>query len=125
MRISDLEHPVWLKFDELLGESKRTEARKKVETFEGTYELERSEAVPATFEGRAKFYACRLRCPVAVYPIEGYGPGEWAGILFYEVEDEKPRPDTDLLLGFPDSDGARFIITRRGADQIRSDSAIN
>lgn len=125
MRINDGEHLVWLKFDEPLDESKQMEARKEIRKFEGNCELERSEALPGTFEGRAKFYARRLECPVAVYPVEGHGPGEWAGILFYEVQSEKPRPDKDLLLGFPDSDGTRFIITRRGANRIRSDSVGN
>lgn len=125
MRINNGEHPVWLRFDEPLDESKQMEARKEVRKFEGKCELERSEALPGTFEGRAKFYARRLECPVVVYPVEGHRPSEWAGILFYEVQDEEPRPDADLLLGFADSDGTRFISTRRGAKQIRSNSAPN
>lgn len=112
-----------MKFGEQLSESKRTEAENEAQKFEGIFELERSEALPATFEGRAKFYGKQLRCPVAVYPVEGHEPGEWGGLLFYEVPNEKPQPDPDLLLGFPDSDGTRFIITRRGATRIQFDAA--
>lgn len=48
------------------------------------------------------------------YSLKGREPGQWAGMLFYEVEGEEPRPDADLLLGFHGRDGTRFIVTRRG-----------
>jgi hypothetical protein len=118
MRIYEGEHPLWLKLGEQLGAPSQKAAVEKARKFEGNRELERSEALPATFEGRAKFYGRQLNCPVAVYPVEGRRPGEWASMLFYEVKGEEPEPDLDLLLGFPDSEGTQFILTRRGANRI-------
>jgi hypothetical protein len=73
---------------------------------------------------RAAFYAQGFTCPVAAYPVAEHDLDEWGALLFYEVLNETPRPDDDLLLGFPDGDGPSMILTERGADRGRRDAVV-
>lgn len=122
---SDDRPPVWVASDPL-PESKLQSAQRKVFEFQRKHELDAPQGVPAEpIEERATFYAHGLKCPSVAYPVEGYEIDSWAGLLFYEVEDGKPRPDTDLLLGFPDEKGTAFVVTRRGTNRIRADIIAN
>jgi len=117
--------PVWVA-DDPLPEPKLQQAQQKVFEFQRQHELDAPLGVPADpIEERATFYAHGLKCPSVAYPVEGCEIHEWGGLLFYEVKDEEPRPDTDLLLGFPDEEGTAFIVTRRGTNRIRSEIIAN
>ncbi len=73
---------------------------------------------------RAAFYAQGFTCPVAAYPIAEHDLDGWGALLFYEVLNETPRPDDDLLLGFPDGDSPSIILTERGADRVHHDTVV-
>lgn len=73
---------------------------------------------------RAAFYAHGFTCPVAAYPVAEHDLDVWGALLFYEVLDKTPRPDDDLLLGFPDGDSPSVILTKRGADRVRRDAVV-
>ena len=45
-------------------------------------------------------------------------------LLFYEVLNETPRSDDDLLLGFPDGASPSVILTERGADRVHRDAVV-
>jgi hypothetical protein len=73
---------------------------------------------------RAAFYAQGFTCPVAAYSIAEHDLDGWGALLFYEVLNETPRPDDDLLLGFPDGDSPSIILTERGADRVHHDTVV-
>jgi len=121
-------HSIWMDSDPL-PEAKKTEANQKVFELQRKHKFEtlgdRPLVMPDEAEARTRTVAPHLRCPVVAYTVEGCGPDEWAGLLFYEVQDSQPRPDTDLLLGFPGPKGTHFIVTRRGTNRIRSTINVN
>lgn len=117
-KIIDDDHlPLWIASDPIPA-SKLDEANQKVNTFRREHEL--TPPYPERFGEEALIYARALQCPVVAYPVEGRHPDEWGAFLFYEVQDGDPRPDTDLLLGFPNGSGTAFVVTRRGTIRIRS-----
>ncbi len=75
-------------------------------------------------QDRAAFYAQGFTCPVAAYPVAEHDLDGWGALLFYEVLNETPRSDDDLLLGFPDGASPSVILTERGADRVHRDAVV-
>jgi len=123
--IGDSRFPTWVANATLPG-SAFQRAQEKVFKFQRKHKLGAPRGVPISpIEERVIFYSQGLHCPCVGYPVEGCDLDEWGGLLFYEVENEEPQPDTDLLLGFPDGRGTAFIVTRRGTNRIRSEIVAN
>jgi hypothetical protein len=133
-KLPDCDPPAWIADSLSLSDTEEASMRQKVASYGRKHELpdappaldvDYSSAVKSSsLPDVVRYYARGLKCPVAAYYRGGEIFTMGGGLLFFEVQDENPQPDLDLLLGFPAENGD-FIVTRRGTTRIRSDIIAN
>jgi len=133
-KLPDLDPPAWISESLTLSDSEEAFMREKVASHGRKHEL--PDVPPAldidasavlkssSFSDVVRYYARGLKCPVVAYYRGGEIFTMGGGLLFFEVQDEDPQPDLNLLLGFPAENGD-FIVTRRGTTRIRADIIAN